>query len=236
MKETYNEAITQVFKDEGGYSNDAGDPGGPTNWGITIGDARMYWKPTATAVDVQHMPKSVAEDIMRKHYAAPLHYDVLPAGVDYAVLDYGINSGVHRSAETLQRLVGVPVDQVIGPVTVAAANKKDPKQLINQIYDERMHFLRSLSTWGTFGHGWTDRCTRGRALALSMADKKKVGTAPSVIAGTSTVAAATGLSYYWEWVLDHPWDTAALIGGLGLTVGLIVHYVRKYVGRNQTVS
>src|SRR5260221_13677788 len=105
MQQTYSEAMAKVLEDEGGYSNDAGDPEGPTNYGITIEDARMYWKHDATASDVRHMPQSVALDICRKHYAAPVHYDDLPPGLDYTVFDYGINSGVSRAGKVLQRLV-----------------------------------------------------------------------------------------------------------------------------------
>lgn len=169
MKYTYDQAIQQVFEDEGGYSNDAGDPGGPTKYGITINDARLYWKKNATASDVKSMPKSVASDIYVKHYATPLKYDDLPAGVDYAILDYGINSGISRSAKVLQKLVGVTADGSIGPQTIAATNKKDPIQLINQIYDERLKFLKGLKTWSIFGKGWNSRCVRGRALALTLA-------------------------------------------------------------------
>ena len=38
---------------EGGYTNHPADPGGPTNFGITIYDYRKYVKPGATAADVQ---------------------------------------------------------------------------------------------------------------------------------------------------------------------------------------
>ena len=109
MRATYDEAMERgVFPHEGGYTNDPRDPGGATNWGITIADARAYWKPGATAADVRTMPKSVAEDIYARQYAAPLRYDDLPAGVDYSVLDYGINSGVGRASKVLRRLVGLP--------------------------------------------------------------------------------------------------------------------------------
>lgn len=171
MRDTYQEAISKVFEDEGGYSNDADDPGGPTNWGITIADARMYWKSNATSSDVRRMPKSVAEEIYRKHYAIPLHYDDLPAGVDYAVLDFGINSGISRSAKYLQTIIGVNPDGTIGPGTLAAVTKSDPKALINRFYDKRLAFLQGLGTWSTFGRGWSRRCSEGRALALSMVDK-----------------------------------------------------------------
>jgi len=70
MRATYSEAMRRgVFPHEGGYSNHPSDPGGPTNFGITIIDARKYWKPNATAADVCAMPKSAAEDIYRQHYA-----------------------------------------------------------------------------------------------------------------------------------------------------------------------
>lgn len=157
MQETYSKAIQQILKDEGGYSDNPKDPGGPTNWGITIHDAQTYWKSDATAEDVKSMPLNVAEDIYLKHYATPVNYNSLPAGVDYAVLDYAVNSGVSRS-------LGV----------YNAVKTNDDVKTINAIYDERLKFLEGLKTWDTFGKGWTSRCTRGRALALSM-----VQTSPS---------------------------------------------------------
>ncbi len=157
-----------VYQDEGGYSNDAGDPGGPTNYGITIHDARTYWKADATAQDVRNMPKNVAADIYQKHYANPLRYDDLPAGVDYSILDYGINSGISRAAKVLQSLSQVNADGVIGPITIEAVKKQDPSKLINQIYDERLRFLQGLHTWSIFGKGWGARCAKGRKNALLM--------------------------------------------------------------------
>jgi len=142
MKQTYELAIAQVFKDEGGYTNEATDPGGPTNWGITIHDARTYWKQDATVDDVKHMPKQVAEAIYRKHYADPINYNDLPDGVDYAVLDYGINSGISRSIKVLQRIVGVVDDGMVGPITISATTSANPSYIINAIYDERLNFLK----------------------------------------------------------------------------------------------
>lgn len=185
MHSTYDRAMQQVFSDEGGYTNDPHDPGGPTNWGITLEDARHYWKFDATAEDVKTMPKSVAEDIYAKHYALPIHYDDLPAGVDYAVFDYGINSGISRSVKTLQRAVGITQDGVLGPVTLSAVHVSNPDKVIDAVYDYRLSFLRSLSNWSHFGNGWNSRCVHGRALAhqLSLANAasaKGTGT-PKVI-------------------------------------------------------
>ena len=54
----YGECITRLLKHEGGYTNHPADPGGPTNFGITIYDYRKYVKPGATAEDVRNMKES----------------------------------------------------------------------------------------------------------------------------------------------------------------------------------
>lgn len=177
MEITNPEAMSAVYGWEGPYSDDADDDGGPTKWGITIDDARHWWKPDATAADVRAMPQSVAADIYAKRYAAPLRYSDLPAGVDLAVLDYGINSGIHRSATVLQGIVGAHVDGIIGPLTIAACAKLDPAKVVNAIYDERLAFLKRARNkkgtilWPIFGGGWSTRCKEGRALALSFVTK-----------------------------------------------------------------
>jgi predicted peptidoglycan binding protein len=78
------------------------------------------------------------------------HCDDLPPGVDYIVFDYGVNSGIGRSGKVLQRLLGVPVDGVIGPQTLAAAKAADPSKLVDALCDERLAFLKSLKTWPVF--------------------------------------------------------------------------------------
>ena len=220
MKETYDRAMQKVYADEGGYSHDAGDPGGPTNYGITIHDARMYWKSDATADDVRHMPKSVAAIIYEKHYAAPLHYNDLPAGVDYAVLDYGINSGISRAARVLQKIVHAPVDGKIGSETVKDTLAMDPIKVINAIYDERLAFLRGLRTWHIFGKGWGRRVKEGRALSLSMAGKKPISKAPSTAGGAVIVgtAAATAAPQHWL-----PWIIVGTV--LVAVVGALIVYL-----------
>lgn len=254
---TYSPAMQQgVFPHEGGYTNDAADPGGPTNWGITIYDARAYWKPGATAEDVRNMPKSVAEDIYAAHYATPLRYDDMPAGVDYAVLDYGINSGIGRAARVLQQLVGVAVDGAIGAETLAAAGRRDPAALVNAICDERLAFLKALATWPVFGVGWGRRVAEVRALALHFIDQAKqmpanagVADAPPVTpsqpgqmgkgavptpAGVKTAVAvagggaAAGSAANWHaWLAAHPVVAVALVVGAVVLIGAVVAAIER---------
>ena len=96
MKASYEAALARLLAHEGGYSNHPSDPGGPTNFGITIVDYRKYVKPGATAADVKAMTLDEAKKIYRAKYWDAQRCDELPAGVDYAVFDYGVNSGIGR--------------------------------------------------------------------------------------------------------------------------------------------
>ena len=181
---SYDEALRRVLVHEGGYSNHPSDPGGPTNWGITIHDARAYWKTQATAADVRSMPVEVAKDIYRSKYWDAMRCDDLPAGVDYAVFDYGVNSGIGRAVRVLQRLVGTDVDGEVGPNTIAATARMAAVKLINQICDERLAFLQGLETWGVFGKGWGRRVREVRVAALAMVDEtpRDIGASPPWLA------------------------------------------------------
>ena len=169
VAETYDAAMVRVFADEGGYTNDPKDPGGATNWGITIYDARKYWLPNATPADVRAMPKSVASEIYRKHYADPILYDQLPAGADYSELDAAINSGIGRAIPWMGKAAGANVAVTTAAVALAHANNAPDKvALIQRYWQIRLSFLHGLRTWSHFGPGWGKRCANGEAAAVRM--------------------------------------------------------------------
>lgn len=145
-------AIAITLGYEGGYTNDSRDPGGPTNWGITIYDARAYWKKDATAQNVKEMPKGVAIDIYRQKYWAKMDCDADPAGVDFSTFDYGVNSGIGRA------------------VPCRAANKNaDIVEWVKGICADRLSFLHRLRTWQYFGKGWGRRVADVEARGVKMA-------------------------------------------------------------------
>jgi len=115
------ESIRRVLASEGGYVNHPSDPGGPTNFGITIGDYRRYMKPDASAADVRVMKVEEATSIYREKYWRAMRCDDLPAGVDYCAFDYAVNSGTGRVPKVLQRVLGVGVTGRFDEATLAAA-------------------------------------------------------------------------------------------------------------------
>lgn len=236
----YDACEARVLAHEGGYTNDPRDPGGPTNWGITIEDAHLYWKKDATAADVRAMPVSVAKDIYRSKYWDALRCDALPAGVDDSVFDYGVNSGIGRAGKVLRRVIGEPdSDWHVTENVLAALRKREPKAVITTINDERLKFLQGLSTWGHFGDGWGKRVAEVRAYSLALdagvpahgpppvvaspnvgkGQVPKPNTKPVIAATTTAVAASGGLLH---WFGAHPALTVGLLAaGAALVIFII---------------
>lgn len=179
MKSNYDECLRRILIHEGGYSNIPTDPGGPTNFGITLRDYQLYINPNGVARDVQNMTIAQAAAIYRAHYADPLRFDELPSGVDYAIEDYGINSGIVRSAKVLRNIVGLSAANQVDDVCIAYARARDPKVLVAAICDERLSYLQSLHTFPTFGRGWTSRVNEVKAYALYLAGQSQAIITPA---------------------------------------------------------
>lgn len=150
----YPESLRRLLVHEGGYTNDKADPGGPTNYGITIADYRMYVMPHATAADVKAMKLDDAKKIYKAKYWDAMRCDDLPSGVDYAMFDYGVNSGISRAVKVLAKFPG-----------------KSPTDTVKAICDERLAFLKRLKTWPVFGAGWGRRIAEVRKYALALAER-----------------------------------------------------------------
>jgi lysozyme family protein len=171
----FDAALARVLAHEGGYSNHPADPGGPTNFGITLETYRRYVKADAGAADIRAMSMQQAAAIYRARYWDALRCDELSAGLDYCLFDYGVNSGVGRAAKVLQRLVGLPDDARMSDATIAAVRACEAQVLIRAICAERLAFLKSLKTWPVFGKGWSRRVAEVESAALAMARSAPAG-------------------------------------------------------------
>ncbi len=241
-KQSYDVSLTRLLQHEGGYTNHPADPGGPTNFGITIYDYRKYVRPGATAADVKAMNIEDAKAIYRAKYWDAQRCDELPAGIDYAVFDYGVNSGIGRSKKVLQRVVGVAADGMLGPQTMRAAATCDPETVIIAICDERLRFLKALRTWPVFGKGWQRRVIDVRAVSLTMAahaatvpetlQSPTTGKAPKEAASASTVAASGAIGAAGAVVAGasaslNGWQIGLLAVVVFMVAAIAVHFVSK---------
>jgi lysozyme family protein len=221
---SYEEALRRVLAHEGGYSDHPADPGGPTNFGITLADYRKYVKPDATAADVCAMPVEEAKAIYRRRYWDAQACDDLPPGVDYAIFDYGVNSGIGRSGKVLRRCLGLRASTSrVKAEVVAAAKAADATQLIASICDERLRYLKSLETWSVFGRGWERRVGEVKRDALAMAAGPRKPTAPSSAKVGGAVATATAAATAAHQSGLPLWAVVAIALASAAAAGAVIH-------------
>ena len=149
----FDKCLKEVLKHEGGFVNHPRDPGGATNFGITLGTYRATLKPNATVDDIRRIPVADVRKIYRHHYWKPIDGDGLGPGVDLAVFDLAVNSGTGRAKKMFREVMHL--------------HGRDNAALVNQLCENRMAFLRRLKHWNTFGTGWTRRVKEVRAASLA---------------------------------------------------------------------
>lgn len=170
MKENFASSLAAVLVHEGGFVDDRFDPGGATNRGVT----QAVYDNWRSSQELPHRSVRAIGDgelsaIYRKLFWDAVSADSLPAGVDYSVFDFAVNSGPSRAARYLQRAVGVTDDGKIGPLTLAAAKAMPAGELIERLSEMRLAFLQQLSTFPRFGGGWTARVASVEAKSKEMA-------------------------------------------------------------------
>ena len=167
--ENYDKCLETILHHEGGYVNHPKDPGGETNLGVT---KRVYedWGGTK---DMKDLTVEDVAPIYRKNYWDRMKCDDIPAGLDLCVFDFGVNAGTGRSAKYLQTMIGTVADGGIGPNTLRALDAyidaNGIEGAIKNFQEARQGYYESLSTFETFGRGWTRRVTETTELALKMA-------------------------------------------------------------------
>ena len=169
MKGNFDKCFELVLEHEGKYVNDPRDPGGRTNMGVTQRAWESYLNRTVTEAEMRTLTPENVKPFYKAMYWDKLKGDQLPAGVDYAVYDLAVNSGVNRAAKWLQEIAGVTADGIIGPKSMEAIAACDPQEVVDVLCDMRLEFLQRLPTFGTFGKGWSRRVAEVKEKATSMA-------------------------------------------------------------------
>ncbi|MCC5967001.1 MAG: peptidoglycan-binding protein [Natronohydrobacter sp.] len=119
---------TEIVAREGGFVNDPDDPGGATNFGVTIHTLRRLRPGQQIGVnDVRALTRNDAIEIYIEHYFRRPRIADLPEPLWPTVFDMYVNAGAN-AVRILQRLfvqmgIQIAVDGVIGPQTIAAAHR-----------------------------------------------------------------------------------------------------------------
>ncbi|MDW4497527.1 holin-associated N-acetylmuramidase [Sulfitobacter sp. D35] len=129
--QSVRQIATEIVGREGGYVNDPDDPGGATNFGVTIHTMRALGLDLdrdgdVDARDVQALTRDQAIDIFVRHYFDKPRIAELPETLQASVFDMYVNAGAN-AVRILQRLLcdmgeTVAVDGALGPQSIAASH------------------------------------------------------------------------------------------------------------------
>ena len=168
MQSNYDKCLETILHHEGGYVNHPSDPGGETNMGVT----KRVYEDFGGTKDMQDLEFEDVAPIYKQNYWDRVKGDELPSGLDLCVFDFGVNAGTGRAAKYLQTMIGTVADGGIGPNTLRALGNYVESEVIESTirnYQEaRQEYYESLSTFETFGRGWTRRVKETTELAIKM--------------------------------------------------------------------
>jgi lysozyme family protein len=172
---TFDAAFQHTVGLEGRYSNHASDTGGATKFGITERVARA----NGYTDDMRRLPLEKAKEIYRKQYWDTLKLDdidKLSSDLAHKMFDVGVNMGIGRATQFLQRVLNVlnkrgtlygdlQADGAMGPVTIASlkaflgVRKKDGETVLlrainGQQIVKYIEFSENKESQEDFTFGW----------------------------------------------------------------------------------
>ena len=157
MKHNWEKSLEVILHHEGGYVNHPKDPGGETNMGVT----KRVYEDFGGTKDMKDLTHEDVEPIYKKNYWDRVKGDDLPDGLDLMIFDFAVNAGTGRAAKFIQKLVNTTVDGGIGPNTLGKIKEYvityGIEETISSYALMRQNYYESLSTFDTFGRGWTRR-------------------------------------------------------------------------------
>lgn len=193
MQQNFEEQTQWLLVHEGGYVNHPKDPGGATNRGVIQRTYDGYRKRKGLPLrSVKSITTDEVLDIYKSQYWDKVMGDDLPAGLDYAVYDFAVNSGPSRAVKFLQELLGANIikDGVMGNQTLGALaefSPEDMRELIEAYCVKRWNWMKTLTTFATFGKGWTRR-VMGETVGVQTNDHGVIDRAVKVHMGAATQA------------------------------------------------
>lgn len=146
---------------EGGFVNDPYDRGGATKWGITIGTFRSVYGKSKTVQDLKNMTEEQWNHVYKVLFWDKCRADEIKSqSIANILVDWVWASGALQIRK-VQKILGVSVDGVIGPKTIAAINGFNDGQraLFDRIKVQRTAFINAIAvgTQARYKRGWSRR-------------------------------------------------------------------------------
>lgn len=169
----WNYAINFVLAHEGGYANHPSDPGGATNYGVSLRFLKAHGididdNGDIDIDDIKKLTKINAKEIYKEYFWDKYKYDrINDTKIAAKVFDLSVNMGASQAHKILQRAInrlthpGTAVDGIIGKDTLKHVHTLNPAKLYGMICECALDFYINLCLLKphlkVFLRGWTAR-------------------------------------------------------------------------------
>jgi len=155
----FNKAFDRLIGHEGGYSDDPRDSGNWTGGAQGVGQLKGTKFGIASSsygyLDIKNLSLDEAKAIYRRDF-----WEVCGAAhpaIKFQLFDAAVNHGHGNAIRFLQRAVKVADDGQWGKISQAALDAMETNDVLLRFVAHRLKFWASLSTFDTYGRGWTNR-------------------------------------------------------------------------------
>lgn len=157
----FDQAFDRLINHEGGFSDDPKDPGNWTGGRVNVGELKGtkfgIAANTYGDIDIKALTLDDAKKIYHRDWWLKTGADQLDAAIVFQMWDFAVNAGMSTAKRALQRAACVADDGNIGPMTIRAVRAMSTTDVLMRFAAQRLRFYTSLSTWPTYGKGWTNR-------------------------------------------------------------------------------
>lgn len=159
--DAFEKSFARLIGHEGGWSYDPKDPGNWTGGRPNVGELKGtkfgIAANTYPDLDIKSLTVDQAKAIYYRDWWLKIGADDIDGAIVYQMWDFAVNAGMGTAKRCLQRAVGVADDGKVGPRTIAAVKAMSVTDVLMRFNAQRLRFYTSLTTWATYGKGWTNR-------------------------------------------------------------------------------
>ena len=146
---SFETAFRFTVSHEGGYVNDARDPGGETKFGIS---KRSY-----PNLDIKSLTLEQAQAIYKRDYWQQASCERMPTKIAIAVFDAAVHHGPKTAIKLLQRALRVADDGEYGRITHGTLQSRDTSETLDLLLAQRAIYMTTCPAWPTYKVGWLKR-------------------------------------------------------------------------------
>jgi lysozyme family protein len=174
----FQKAVSVVLDHEGLFTNNPSDPGGATNYGISLRFLKNYGidindDGQINLKDIEELKPSQAQEIFKKYWWDKYNYDAINSlYLATKIFDMAVNMGAQQAHKLVQEALSycghkLEVDGVLGSKTLAAINEvilhNREDDLKYEIQEEQKWFYEHLAddkpALKVFLKGWLKRAS-----------------------------------------------------------------------------